>query len=69
MSVEESPIITWDKQLKYEADYAQNLCFGLDLKIFLSVFRILIKRPVSDYGSYIRGELNVERSVENGNDR
>ena len=61
-SVDESPIISWDKQLKYEADYAQNLCFCLDLKIFISVFRILIKRPVSDYGSYVRGELNVERA-------
>lgn len=61
-SVDESPIISWDKQLRYEADYAQNLCLSLDMKIFISVFRILIKRPVSDYGSYVRGELNVERA-------
>ena len=37
-SVDESPIISWDKQLRYEADYAQNLCLSLDMKIFISVF-------------------------------
>ena len=60
-SVDESPIISWDKQLKYEADYAKNLCFSLDLKIFLSVFKILFKRQTSEYGSFIRKELNIER--------
>lgn len=64
-SVDKSPVISWDKQLKYEADYAKNLCFSLDLKIFLSVFRILFKRQTSEYGSYIRKELNVERDGAN----
>lgn len=60
-SVDESPVISWDKQLQYEADYAKNLSFVLDLKIFFSVFRILFKRQTSEYGSYVRDELNVER--------
>ncbi len=60
-SVDESPIISWDKQLKYEADYAKDLCFSLDLKIFISVFKILFKRQTSEYGSFIRKELNIER--------
>lgn len=60
-SVDESPVISWDKQLKYEADYAKNLSFTLDLKIFFSVFRILFKRQTGEYGSYVREELNVER--------
>lgn len=61
-SVDASPVISWDKQLQYEADYAKNLCFTLDLKIFFSVFRILFKRQTSEYGSYVRKELNVERA-------
>lgn len=61
-SVDESPIISWDKQLKYEADYAKNVSFVLDMKIFISVFKMLFKRQTSEYGSYIRKELNVERS-------
>lgn len=61
-SVDESPVISWDKQLKYEADYAENVSLLLDLKIFFSVFSILFKRQTSEYGSYIRKELNVERS-------
>lgn len=60
-SVDESPIISWDKQLKYEADYAKNVSFVLDMKIFISVFKMLFKRQTSEYGSYIRKELNVER--------
>ncbi len=64
-SVDESPVISWDKQLKYEADYAENLSLSLDIKIFLSVFRILFKRQSSEYGSYIRKELNVERAEPN----
>lgn len=64
-SVDESPVISWDKQLKYEADYAKNLCLSLDLKIFFSVFRILFKRQTSEYGSYIRKELNIEREGAN----
>lgn len=60
-SVDDSPVISWDKQLQYEADYAKNLSLALDLKIFLSVFKILFKRQTSEYGSYVRNELNVER--------
>ena len=63
-SVDESPIISWDKQLKYEADYAKNVSLVLDMKIFISVFKILFKRQTSEYGSYIRKELNVERINE-----
>lgn len=61
-SVDKSPIVSWDKQLQYEAEYAKNLSFSLDLKIFISVFRILFKRQTCEYGSYVRKELNVERT-------
>lgn len=60
-SVDESPIISWDKQLKYEADYGKNVSLALDVKIFFSVFKILFKRQSNDYGSYIRGKLDDER--------
>ncbi len=53
---------TWDEQLGYEADYARNLSFALDIKIMISVFKVLLKRFGSDFGEYIREPLNVERT-------
>ena len=43
-SVDPEPIISWDKQFEYEANYARNLSFILDCKIVIGVFRILFKR-------------------------
>lgn len=57
--------LTWDKQLKYEADYANNLSLSLDLKILISVFKTMIRRNTEDYGAYSREALDVERSYIN----
>lgn len=61
-SVDSNPIISWDKQLEYEADYGKNLSFQKDLNIFIGVFRILFKRTETAYGEFVREALNVERS-------
>lgn len=60
-SVDERTMISWDKQLEYEASYAENLSWRLDMKIFFFVFRILFNRNKDDYGSFVRESLNVER--------
>lgn len=54
--------LTWDKQLKYEAEYAKDLSFVLDVKILISVFKTMIRRNVEDYGAYSREALDIERS-------
>ena len=54
--------LTWDKQLKYEADYAENLSLMLDVKILISVFKTIFRRQKEDYGEYDRQALDVERS-------
>ncbi len=61
-SVDTDPIISWDKQFSYEAEYGCNLSFMKDLKIFIGVFRILLKRSSENYGSFERQPLNVERA-------
>ena len=60
-SVDINPIITWDRQFEYEAEYGRNLSLKKDLMIFIGVFRILFKRTKTDYGEYVRLPLNVER--------
>ena len=54
--------LTWDKQLKYEADYAKNLSFKLDCIILISVFKTMLRRNTEDYGAYSREPLDVERA-------
>ena len=61
-SVDPNPIISWDKQFKYEADYGKNLSFKKDLDIFIGVFRILFKRTETAYGEFVREPLNIERA-------
>lgn len=61
-SVDPNPIISWDKQFEYEAEYGRNLSFKKDLMIFIGVFRIIFKRTKTDYGEYVRLPLNVERA-------
>lgn len=63
-SVEKSAIITWDKQLEYEAAYAENLSLRNDLKIFLGAIKIVFTRNETDYGTYVRKPLNEERNRE-----
>lgn len=64
-SVDPQPVISWDKQLAYEADYGENLSFKKDLSIFIGVFRILFRRTTTDYGEFVREPLNVERKDRN----
>lgn len=54
--------VTWDKQLKYEADYANELCFSLDMRLLISVFKTIFLRAETDYGEYVREALTVERA-------
>ena len=61
-SVDPSPIISWDKEFQYDADYAENMSIKKDLHIFIGVFRILFKRNTFDYGSFVRQPLDVERA-------
>ncbi len=61
-SVDPCPIITWDKQFRYEAEYAKKLSLKKDIDIFIGVFRILFKRTQTDYGEFVREPLNVERA-------
>lgn len=56
--------LTWDKQLQYEADYADNLNFLLDLKIMISVFKTIVKRRRTRYGEYERIDLDEERNTK-----
>lgn len=60
-SVDDNPIISWDKQFEYEAEYAKNVSFINDVKIFIAAFKIIIKRNSSDYGGFSRMPLNQER--------
>jgi len=61
-SIDPNPVISWDKQLAYEADYGENVSLKKDFKIFVGVFRILFRRTTTDYGEYVREPLNVERN-------
>jgi lipopolysaccharide/colanic/teichoic acid biosynthesis glycosyltransferase len=61
-SLHTDSFLTWDKQLEYEASYAEKLSFGLDLRILLSVFKTMWKREEQDYGGYERKTLIEERT-------
>lgn len=61
-SVDSNPIISWDKQFEYDADYGKNLSLKKDLKIFIGVFHMLFKRTETAYGEFVREPLNVERA-------
>lgn len=60
-SVEHSAIISWDEQLEYEAQYAEQLSLINDLKIFFSAIKIIFTREEMDYGKYVRLPLSEER--------
>ena len=53
---------TWDDQLKWDADYANNCSFNTDLKIFISVFVTLFKRNKEHFGAVTRKSLTEERA-------
>lgn len=56
--------VTWDMQLKYEADYANNIDLVIDLRILVSVFKTIFKRTETNYGEYTRDSLINERSIQ-----
>lgn len=64
-SVDTNPIISWDKQLQYEKDYAQNVTLINDLKIIVSAVRIIFERNNNDYGAVVRKALSDERQKMN----
>ena len=57
---------SWDDQLEFEAEYADNISFSLDVKIILKTFGLLFKRVESDFGQYDRESLSTERERKNG---
>ena len=57
-----NPMIPWDEQLEYDAEYGANLTIAKDIEVFFSVFRILCSRNKSSYGAIVRKPLNVERN-------
>jgi len=61
-SVDDNPIISWDKQFEYESAYGKSPSIRKDFKIIIGVIRILFKRTKTDYGEYVRQPLNVERA-------
>lgn len=67
-AVDPDPVISWDKEFQYDADYAENLSFKKDCLIFIGVFRILAKRNTTDYGSFVRQPLDVERANKKNNE-
>ena len=60
--IDPDPMISWDKQLEYDAEYGENLTMSKDMKVFFSVFRILCSRNKVDYGAVVREPLNIERN-------
>ena len=52
---------TWDEQLSVEAEYARNISFGFDMRIFFGVFANLYRRMTQKYGEYVRPPLFEER--------
>ena len=65
-SVDSNPIISWDKQFEYEAEYGKDPSLKNDFFIFWGVFRILFKRNKTDYGSFERKSLCQERQEKGG---
>lgn len=63
-SVDRDPVISWDKQLEYEAEYAESLCLVKDIKIFINVFKTIFLRGNTNYGNYIRESLSEERKEQ-----
>jgi len=52
---------TWDEQLEYEAYYAEEVSFLLDVKILFAVFKGLFIRYNREYGEYVREPLYITR--------
>lgn len=55
---------SWDDQLKWEAEYGNNCTFATDLKVFISVFKVLFKRNKEGFGAITRKSLSSERNPQ-----
>ena len=64
-SIDKNSVISWDKQFKYESDYAENVRFKTDLYIFLNAVRIVLERNRTNYGAVVRKSLIDERFEKN----
>ena len=53
---------SWEEQLSIEKQYAENVSFGLDIKIIFCTFIILVKRLKDNYGADDRPMLHIYRS-------
>ena len=54
---------TWEEQLASEAEYARNVTFKKDFKIFFMVFVVIYRRITEGYGEYVREPLYNVREV------
>lgn len=61
-TISEKSIISWDEQLRLDAEYAKNCSFILDVKILIATFKVLFIRANENYGSVDRPHLSEERS-------
>ena len=66
--IEDVPVVSWDRQLMIEAEYARNISMAVDFNIFISVFKMLVKRVNTDFGGYERIPLHVERKNKKANE-
>lgn len=64
-SIDKDPFISWDKQLEYDAAYAEMISLQTDCKILWLVFRMLFYRYDKDLGGWTRVALNEERKKNN----
>ena len=56
-------VFDWDEQFRNEMEYARNISFVMDCKIFFATFTIMFKRSKESYGEKIRKSLNEVRKV------
>lgn len=61
-SICSTPLITWDEQLKMEAEYGRSLSLSYDAKILFAAFKMIGYRNKLDYGKYRRESLVEERN-------
>ena len=57
---------TWEEQFAYEVEYANHVCFWLDLKIIFKTVTGVLLRNHNNYGLYVRKSLTEERKIKNG---
>lgn len=68
-SIDDSAVISWNEQFEYEVNYAENISFKNDIKIFLNVFKIIFQRRKTNYGDFVRKPLYEERKKQREGDK